>query len=183
VGVRDERDEKTWVVYELTSAGETCAADGQLEAHLRTILKTPKLEVFVPYLTFTYDSRVAFFNVMEGYCFVASGLDDRLYFSVVYDSPFLKSALHTKVGEHNRILMTVPDSKVQELRDKLAHMVAVEIQEGMRVRVTRGICQNLVGEVIGLDGDNAHVLISLRTLQSIRIIPRFALQPLGEEDE
>lgn len=170
------------MVYELTTSGETVASQGGLEHHIKTLLKTPTLEVFVPYLSYTYENRTAVFNVMEGYCFVSSGLDDRAYLAIVYDSPYLKGALHSR-GGGSLVLMTVPESSVQELKDRLSHMVAVEIQEGMKVKISRGICQGLDGKVVGLEGETAYVLINLRTLQTIRTIPRFALVPQGDDNE
>lgn len=176
---RDNRDGMTWVVFELSSAGESFASDGYLEEHLRQALQVPGHEVFVPYLSYAYDGRTALFNVMEGYAFAAAGLDERIYFNAVHNSPYLRGVLHFS-GGNTPVLQTVPDSSVQELRDRLAEMVAVEIEEGMRVEITRGICQGLQGVVVGLSGEGAYVLVSLRTLRTIRTIPRFALLPVGD---
>jgi len=177
---RDDRDEITWVVYELSSSGETFAVEGDFTRHFRQILRSPSHEVFVPYLSYCYDGRNALFNVMEGYVFVAAGLDERVYLNAVHHSPYLRGVLHYS-GGNTVVLQTVPDSSVRELRDRLAQMVAVEIEEGMRVEITRGICQGLRGKVVGLDDEVAYVLVSLRTLQTIRTIPRFALLPVGDE--
>lgn len=181
-GTKDDRDLRTWVVYELTPSGEEIAHTGALEKHLRSLLKAPALDVFVPYVSYTYESRVALFNVMEGYCFVSTGLDERSYFSISHDSPYLRKVLHTKCGGSN-VLMTVPESSVQSLRDKLSHMVAEEIKEGMQVKVSRGVCQGLTGQVLSLESDTASVLIQMRTLNTIRTIPRFALIPVEDEHE
>ena len=55
---RDNRDEITWVVYELTSAGERMAAEGQLEGYLRDVLDLDlDHPVFVPYLSYRYGTR------------------------------------------------------------------------------------------------------------------------------
>jgi len=178
MGAQDERDDVTWVVFELTGAGERFAAEGQIEGHLRAVLGS-EVDIFVPYLTCSYNGRVSVFNVMEGYVFVTSGLDERVYMSVAYESPYLKSVLH-KVRGTTPVLMTVSDSKVRELQDKLGEMVAVEISEGMRVEVYRGICKGLIGQVVALDTKMAHVLIELRTLKTIRTIPRYALLPREE---
>jgi len=75
--------------------------------------------------------------------------------------------------------MTVPESSVQELKDKLSEMVAVEIKEGMLVEIVQGICRGLSGLVVGLEEDVAHVFIELRTLATIRTIPRYGLRPKG----
>ena len=176
---RDDRDSLTWVVFELSSAGEAFASEGYLEEHLRQVISAPGHEVFVPYLSYAYDGRTALFNVMEGYAFAAAGLDERIYLNAVHQSPYLRGVLHYS-GGNTIVLQTVPDSSVQELRDRLAEMVAVEIEEGMRVEITRGICQGLQGEVVGLTDGEAYVLVSLRTLRTIRTIPRFALLPVGD---
>lgn len=178
---KDERDDITWVVFELTRAGERFAQEGLLEGYLRKILRAPDHEVFVPYLSYRYDGRISLFNVMEGYTFVASGLDERVYFRAIVDSPYLKSVLSHRSSGSGLVLQTVPDAKVRELRDSLAKMVAVEIQEGMKVEITRGICQGLSGVVQSLTPEDAFVLIALRTLRTIRTIPRFALFPVGDE--
>lgn len=180
---KDDRDEITWAVFELTSAGERLASEGQLESYLRDTLELQEPHsVFVPYLMFVYGTRSTVFNVMEGYCFVAAGLDERRYFGAVYDSPYLKGVLSTDRGG-GRVLMTVPDSSVEELRDRLCEMVAVEIEEGMPVEIVRGNYRGLIGRVVALTEDVAHVLIELRTLRTIRTIPRFALLPKEPTNE
>lgn len=179
---KDNRDEITWVVYELTASGERLASDGQLEAYLRETLSLPETHrVFVPYLTFQYGNRYTVFNVMEGYCFVAAGLDDRVYLTSVHDSQYLKSVLSSEMGGRT-VLMTVPDSSVEELRDRLGQMVAVEIEEDMVVEIVRGQYRGLEGRVVSLTDEMAHVLIELRTLRTIRTIPRFALLPRGDDE-
>lgn len=180
---RDNRDELTWVVFELTSAGERLAAEGHLEQYIREVLKCDAQHpIFVPYLSYQYGTRTSVFNVMEGYSFVASGLDDRVYLSAPYESPYLRSVLSSEIGRRT-VLMTVPDSNVTELRDRLAQMVAVDIEEGMTVEIVRGNYQGLVGKVVALAEETAHVLIELRTLRTIRTIPRFALFPRGDDVE
>jgi hypothetical protein len=183
VAERDNRDETTWVVFELTAAGERLAAEGLLEDYLRDVLGCDdKHPIFIPCLCFQYGSRTSVFNVMEGYSFVASGLDDRVYLSAPHESPYLRSVLSSEMGRRTA-LMTVPDSNVVELRDRLAQMVAVEIEEGMKVEIVRGNYRGLEGKVVALTEEMAHVLIELRTLRTIRTIPRFALLPRGDDVE
>lgn len=175
----DGRDETTWIAYELTHAGERLASEGLLELHLRKTLKLePTHGVFVPYLPLKCEDRVTLFNVMEGYAFVASGLDDRLYFSVTNESMYLRQALHSKQGR-TCVLMTVPDEKVRDLKKRLQDMIAVEIRKNMRVEVSQGAYKGLEGIVAELTPDVAHVLIELRTLRTIRTFPRYALLPKG----
>ena len=179
---RDNRDELTWVVFELTAAGERLASEGQIESYLRDTLGCGSDHpVFVPYMFFSYGTRSSVFNVMEGYSFVASGLDERLYVAATHESPYLRSVLSSGSGSR-AVLLTVPDSDIQDLRDQLSQMIAVEIEEGMQVEVVRGSYRGLEGCVVALTDEMAHVLIELRTLRTIRTIPRFALLPREEED-
>lgn len=180
---RDNRDEGTWVVFELSASGERLAADGNLENYLRETLSLPQdHEVFIPYTSFVYGTRSSVFNVMEGYCFVASGLDDCVYLNATHDSQYLRSVLTSQMSG-GIVLMTVPESSVKELRDRLGQMIAVEIEVGMLVEIVRGQYRGLTAKVVSLDDEMAHVLIELRTLRTIRTIPRFALLPCGDEDE
>ena len=178
---RDDRDNRTWVVFELSYAGETAASEGALEGHLRGHFENPDIEIFIPYLSYCYDGRKSLFRVMEGYCFVSSGMDERLYTYAAQESPFLKQALSSGSGG-SLVLLTVPERNVQELRDKLDMMVAVDIEDGMEVTVKRGACKGLEGTVVSLNKDSAQVLITMRTLRTIRTIPRFALSPKGEDN-
>ena len=179
---RDNRDESTWVVYELTGSGERLASEGLLENYLReTLGLEPDHRVFVPYLAYQYGTRSSVFNVMEGYCFVASGLDEGIYLGSTQESQYLRSVLSAQMGGRT-VLMTVPDSSVEELRDRLGQMVAVEIEEGMIVEIVRGQYRGLEGRVVSLTDVMAHILIELRTLRTIRTIPRFALLPRGDDE-
>ena len=177
----DDRDERTWVVYELTHAGESLAAKGELEAHLESLFQNPLPEIFVPCLCYRCDGRLTLFNVMEGYCFVSSELDEHKYLDVVEDSPYLWKVLKTSGRKRSPALTTVADSHVLSLKRKLSQMCTLNI--GMRVQIRRGICKGLEGKVVGISGERAHVLISLRTLKTIRTIHKFAILPLGEDDE
>lgn len=182
MGERDKRDETTWVVFELTAAGERVASEGGLETYLRRVLSLGESHpVFIPYLSLTHGGRTTIFNVMEGYSFVAhSGLDERACLHAIQDSPYLRSVLHSKTGRSPAVLMTVPNSSVEDLKRQLSEMVAVEIEEGMEVEVVHGDYLGLTGTVLSLSADKAHVLIQMRTLRTIRTIPRFALLPRGD---
>ena len=172
---RDSRDSRTWVVFELSYAGEREAAQGTLLPHLERLF--PEKEAFVPYVSHSYNGKNVLFNVMEGYCFVESGLDDRDYTHVCVESPYFVKALGNRKG-----LQTLPDSMVEDLKVKLSHMMAAEVQVGLQVRVVNGMCSGLQGTVLHVDDGVAQVLVELRTLKTIRHVPCYALVP-AEEDE
>ena len=166
------------MVFELTSVGEKCAKEGTLETFLASNFKSA--EVFIPYVSFTHLNRAALLNVMEGYFFVEYCLDDSRYTSLV-GNQYIKSILHT--GSATAMtLLTVPELKVVELKDRLSSMIAAELQEGMLVRVDRGALKGLAGRILSFSGDYAQIIIELRTLKAIRTVPRFTLCPMEDFD-
>ena len=81
----DSRDEITWVVLELTHAGEQKAIEGNLAEALSRELRLPRGHlIFVPSITQSKNERhPAVIQLIEGYAFVASGLPDAQYFLAV----------------------------------------------------------------------------------------------------
>ena len=67
---KDERDEKTWLVFELTYLCEKTAVSGELEKHILDLFGIKPEQVFIPYRVCVSDGRKTLMNVMEGYCFV-----------------------------------------------------------------------------------------------------------------
>lgn len=175
----DARDISSWVVLELSGAGERLAAQGHLEKHLEDLFEDR--EVFVPYLSFEYEGRSILFNVMEGYSFVQSGLDERTYLKEAHDSPYLKTALHSR--GLNLTLSTVPYDVVRNLSEQLSRMFAQDVVVGMPVEIRRGLCRGLNGTVLSVNQElgSAQILIELRSLKTIRTMPCFALAPKEEE--
>ena len=77
-------------------------------------------------------------HLMEGYAFVASGLDEVCYFRL--EQRKLVTQILTQRGPRGmRVTATIPDSKVSELRRQLSERVAADIVPGMEVVVTDGI--------------------------------------------
>ena len=172
---QDSRDIETWVVLELSAAGERLASKGTLEKYLRSLF--PDKSIFVPYLSYEFDGRSVLFNVMEGYCFVESGLDERYYISEARESPYLKRALYST--GLNCTLNTVSREVVSQLSDQLSRMFAEDISVGMQVSVQRGVCSGLSGKVLSVNSSlgTAQVLVELRSLKTIRTLPCFTLLP------
>jgi len=179
---RDVRDDQTWVVFELSYAGVQLASQGELEPHLRAVLKSKDLPVFIPSVSYQYGGKAYTFSVMEGYAFCASGLPEQEYLNAVHRSPNLKGVLHYTGGSVT-VLQTVSQAAVDELKGSLGKMVAEEITEGMLVVVTEGDYKNMCGQVVHTEGSQAQVVFDgLRTLKIIKEIPRFALRPSGGDE-
>lgn len=177
---KDVRDEKTWLVFELTHLGEKTAVTGELEKHLKDLFGLKSGQVFIPYKIIVCDGRKTLLNVMEGYCFAEYLLDSREYVLGVRNSPYLKNVLHSKIG-YSYSLHTIPNSHIQDLQEKLNQMASSTLAVGDRVVVLRGIFEGIEGEIISVTEDTACVFIRLRSLEAIRVLPKFALSPVGED--
>lgn len=170
--------ERSWVVAELTSAGERLARSGDLEGYLNSIFKG-KAEYFIPYATFTHLNKSSLINVMEGYFFVDYVLEDFRYLSLI-GTRYVKNILHDGTGR-GATLLTVRNEKVLELQTRLSSMIASELRVGMSVKVSKGALKGLAGDIVSFDGDYAQIMIELRTLKAIRTVLRFTLTPTPEE--
>lgn len=177
----DARDETTWMVLELTSRGDQAAEEGDLESLLR---KQASLDhahpVFIPVATFFHQGSRTVFTAMEGYAFVASGVDYNTQ-TKLGNNPYVKRILSRGRGVR-RVVETVPDSKVQEIRQELARLIGIEIHEGARVRISDGPLRGITGKVLELTDADAAVLIEMRSIRTIRTIPRFLLHPVDEDE-
>jgi hypothetical protein len=175
---RDQRDDLTWVVLELTDAGERLAEEGGLDAHLRSVLDCPEDHpIFVPYTVIIRHKRRSVINVIEGYAFVATGLPDTTYFGLGNKSPNIKTVLSQNRSGVGRVLTPVPNRSVLDLQTRLRQMISREIEINSEVRVHDGLHRGLVGKVIDVHGDDAFVLIKMRTIETVRVFPRYSLRP------
>lgn len=176
----DVRDEITWVVLELTPQGERLAEDGQLADALRDVAKLESdYPVFVPYLSYVHEGTRSLFSVMEGYAFMASGLDRDemdLILRSMYVRKFLSRRLSTRVSYE-----TLPNRKIEDLRQSLREIVAVEIICGMDVVVEDGPLCGIKGKVVGVTDTHADLLVEMRSLRAIRHLPRFILRPVSDD--
>ena len=175
---RDQRDDLTWVVLELTETGERLAEEGLLERHLRKVLQCgPEHPVFVPYTVIVRHKRRSVINVIEGYAFVATGLPDTAYLRLPTRSPHIKKVMHRRGVDHFVTLTPVPNKSVLDLKVRLRKLISQDIEIGSDVRVHEGLHRGLVGQVVAVFESDAFVLIKMRTLETIRVFPRHTLRP------
>jgi len=179
-GAGDNRDNPSWVVLELTRAGEVKAEEGFLAGLLREILRVPQNHpVFVPSLTYVSAGHRISVHLMEGYAFMAAGLPETSYLGLE-NCPYVRHVLTTRSPHGMRTLSVIPDSKIADMRSQLAQQVASDVITGMHVTVTDGVFGALDGHVVLVVGDDAHVRITLRSLDLIAKIPRVFLCPVKE---
>lgn len=122
-------------------------------------------------------------HLMEGYAFVASGLPESAYFDLARDTPYVRQVLSNRGSSGMPVLQVLPDRDVQDMCRQLQSVVAQDIEEGMRVRITQGVYGGLDGDVVGDNGDEAFVYVKLRSFQVIRTVPKVFLEPVEDIDE
>jgi len=173
----DRRDERTWVTLELARSGEVYAVEGTLAAHIRRDLQVDEdHEVFVPVALFRKNNRVVPIHLVEGYAFVASGLDDVAYYALERE-PYINQVMSSRTGPHRmRCLSVVPNFQVEAMRDELRRMVTAEVPLHAMVNITQGAYRGLEGRVCGLDEDNAFIRIRLRSLEVVATVPRIFIE-------
>ena len=171
----DRRDGTTWVVLELTHQGENLVEEGVFEGEVRRILDVEEdWPVFVPSRVYEKKGKRITVHLMEGYAFVATGLDEVHYFRLE-QTKVVAQVLATRSSRGIRALSTIPDTRVVELRGQLNAEVAADIIPGMRVLVTDGVYSKLEGIVLDTQGDHATVHFELRSLEVISRIPKVFL--------
>ena len=183
----DRRDEATWVALELTRAGELKVEDGSLEADLRSALGVDQeWPIFIPAKVYSKSGKRVTVHLVEGYAFVASGLDEVSYFRLEQEKKIVSKVMTAKSPSGLRVLSTISDQQIFALKKQLLEKIAADISPGMTAEVTDGKYKGLEGEVVSIENDYALVFIRLRSLHVIAQIPRVFLDARvvdGEEEE
>jgi hypothetical protein len=178
---RDVRDAQTWAVLELTRAGERLIEEGKIEAVLRRHLHCPDdHRIFVPavfYPPLRPGDMPVVLSVTEGYVFVAAGLPDSDLYALE-STQFVRKVLHTRSPNGLRVLMTVPDSSLNELRQGLAKLVATSVSLGMSVFVLHGLLAGLEGTVVSDNGETIDLYVEMRSLRLLRRLPKTSVRPV-----
>jgi transcription antitermination factor NusG len=173
--VADRRDGTTWVALELTRQGEKLIEEGTLADNLRRVLGVDEdWPVFTPSRIYEKKGKRITVHLMEGYAFVATGLDEVFYFRLE-NSKLVTQVMSSRGRRGIRRLETINNEQVTELRRQLNEEVANDIVPGMKVVVTDGIYSTLEGTVTDVEGDYAVVHFALRSLQLLSNIPKVFL--------
>lgn len=171
----DWRDGTTWVALELTHHGEKLVEDGTFAEEIRVELGVgEEWPVFIPARIFEKKGRRITVHLMEGYAFVATGLDEVCYFRLE-QTKLVSQVLASRSPRGMRVLSVITDDKVADLRRQLNEEVAADIIPGMRVLVTDGTYCKLEGTVTDTEGDHAVVRFELRSLRILSKIPKVFL--------
>jgi len=173
--VADRRDGTTWVALELTHHGEKLVEDGILADEFRRILDVEEdWGIFIPARVYEKNGKRVTVHLMEGYAFIATGLEEIRYFRLE-QTKLVEQVMATRSTRGIRVLSVIPDSKVSDLRRQLNEEVASDLIPGMIVLVTDGVYSKLEGVVMDVEGDHAVVRFELRSLEVISKIPKVFL--------
>jgi len=174
----DRRDGITWVALELTRLGEKCIEEGYLSGEIRRLLGVadadPEWPVFIPSRIYEKRGKTITVHLMEGYAFVATGLDEVVYFRLE-QTKLVQQVMSSRGGRGIRRLETISDQEISDLRRQLNQEVANDIVPGMKVLVTEGVYSKLEGIVLDTEGDHAVVHFELRSLKVISKVPKVFL--------
>lgn len=179
--VKDLRDATNWITLELSRLGETKLIEGTLLASLRRDLGVDEnFQIFVPAATFVKNGRPVTIHLMQGYVFIAAGLEEACYF-ILEHKPYVVQVLAQRSPSGLRVLNVISDANIQELRLQLRTLLAAGVEVGARVQILEGLYENLEGEVLTVEQEKADVLIELRSLVTIAHLPKLFLDLLPEE--
>lgn len=163
------------MALELTRHGEKLVEDGTLAAEIRRALDVDEdWPVFIPARIYERKGRRHTVHLMEGYAFVATGLDEVRYFHLE-STKVIEQVMATRDPRGIRVLKPIGDGQVADLRRRLIDEVAADIIPGMQVLVTDGIYSKLEGIVMDIEGDHAVVRFELRSLKVISKVPKVFL--------
>lgn len=167
----DERDKVTWATLELTKAGEVRAVEGKLALSLRSLLAVDDaFQVFVPYASYTKGGRTVSIRLIEGYAFVATGLPEVKYFALERSALVARVFSSSNMGM--RVLHTLPNSKIEEMKSRLAEQLSSDLEIGARVRITGGNYRFLEGTVVDLYEHRVAIRLEFRSLTPIVVVPK-----------
>lgn len=163
-------DDPTWAVVSLTPAGEAAVLKGLIEEKIRKEMGLPTdHEVFVPALPARKESAAVV--LMPGYVFIRSGLAEASYFRLERARCGFFDTVSSRRVRGLRVLLTVKNHKVEELKESLRSLNSGIFREGEEVKVVRGVLEGLSGTVVDRRGSEVGVVFKFRSLETIRYFP------------
>lgn len=180
----DKRDEKTWVILELSHLGEAKVTEGVFETQLKRLLgrkyRGESYDLFVPCRIYERGGRKVALQLMEGYAFVDSDHDFD-FFLAIEGTDLVRKVMRTPSPSGVDTLHSLPNREINGLRGQLREMIMKDVEEGTIATIAEGIYKNLEGLVLGLIDENAMVRIELRTISVITLIPQMFLETADTE--
>lgn len=173
------------MAVELSRHGEARIESGDLADALRSDLEEaePNHPIFIPARTYTKANRTITVHLMEGYVFVASGLPDVSYFRLEHTSKLVSSVMSTRSKSGMRVLSTIREDEIEDMRRALREKISSDIELGTPVRVLEGAYSGLEGEVIYKHSEHVGVYVELRSAHFIASVPMVSLETIDMEPD
>jgi len=179
---KDARDTLSWVTIELAPLGEQKVQEGTLAKLIRHHLEVDQdFQVFIPSARIERNGKNLTVSLMEGYVFVQTGLPESQYLSL-NNRAYVSRVLTTPTRKGVRVIQTIPDQHICDLRSKLNALLTTDVVSDTWVRVLGGTYQNLEGRVLSVEEEYVIVLISLRSLEVITRLPKVQVS-FDEQEE
>lgn len=174
----DRRDGTTWVALELTRQGEKLVEEGDIAGEIRKMLGVDDhWPVFIPSKIYEKRGKRVTIHLMEGYVFVATGLDEVVFFRLE-GTKYIEKVMTQESTRGMRVLSAIPDEQINDMRRQLSEEVANDIIPGMKVLITEGDYAKLEGVVEDLEGEYAIIYVELRSLKLIFKTPKVFLETI-----
>lgn len=178
----DYRDKTTWVTLELTSLGEIKVEEGILTKILCKEMGVSQTHpIFIPTAQYDQNGRKISLHLMEGYVFIATGLEEQIYFDLE-KTPYVEQVFSSMSPTSGlKTLQVISNQYIEEMRNSIRGMSCQSLKVGNRVLIVKGAYRLLEGSIVGFEGENAYVSVVLRSLSVIVTLPKVFLDLLSEE--
>lgn len=169
----DSDSSKQWVILELSHLGEK-ENPKDLVTLLQGDIGDKEVDIFVPSTSFHRRDNWVTICLMEGYIFIRGGLSAGFYFNLE-DSAYIQRVL-TRDEPHGRFLVYVPDSEVEDLKERLRTQTLRDFGEGDKIEIIEGAYESLEGTVLDFNPNTDRALVEIHELVSIETIVELPLQ-------
>lgn len=180
---KDKRDIPSWVVLELSREGEKKLENGTLVSSiLRDLDVGEDFPVFVPCVRYNRGGKPEVLHLMSGYVFVGSGLDEVVYFRLEKKS-YINKVMSSYGSDpyQMRSLSVISDDCITQMKTQLSEKMSTEISIGDEVEIVRGRYSPLEARVADIEGNDAVIVIDLRSIHIITSIPKVFLSVKDKE--
>jgi len=156
--------ESRWIIIALSEVGDRAGYE-EIENAIVCIFGEDS-DYFIPIYHEKMGSYTSTSILFEGYVFVKDSFYIRENIPYVREHRIFSGAL-----ENRRKIQTVDSKTIGRLRRKLKNSTKKKIKPGSMVRVTGGIFENLVGEVVSMEDGGKKVMVKIKRLSREMIAP------------
>jgi transcription antitermination factor NusG len=165
-----------WLVIELSEQSDS-ATYPELKAAILSVFGL-ETKFFIPKHHEKIGSYVSTNTLFEGYVFVKDSPDVRDRVENLKESRFFH-----KVLKSSRKISTVDSRTIDDLRKRLKFSLKKKFKMGSKVKVLKGIFENLFGEVISTEDNGRIVNVRIRCMsrEIIAPVPTTCVEEINEQ--